>query len=372
MGDFARQILMSHRTSGKQYTPHLQWHLTEKCNLRCSHCYQDSYCDDGLGFPAILEILDQFRCLVLHFRKLNNSNVKGHITLTGGEPLVKKSLPVLIEEITKQGDLFTFAILSNGSLIDQNIAHWLGKMKPHYVQVSMDGNQHIHDAMRGVGNFEKTRQAIILLKKSNIRVMVSFTANQTNYQTFPEVVEACRKVNADFVWSDRYIPDRNISHVGELVASDIAPMSTEEVHDFFKIMRVEAEKCASDKTTKTKIKMHRALQFQYSNTKAYHCVAGETLLTVMPNGDLYPCRRMPVKIGNVLQAPLATLYFNSPFLRKLRDKKQISQGCENCSSSADCQGGLKCLSYAFHGDAHIKDPNCRFINTNPVLVTQAE
>ncbi len=65
--------------------PHLQWHLTDKCNLRCNHCYQDNYLNSGVELPELLDILDQFRCLLLHFRERNGSKIKGHITITGGE-----------------------------------------------------------------------------------------------------------------------------------------------------------------------------------------------------------------------------------------------------------------------------------------------
>ncbi len=357
------QKLIFPNAKKKQQGPHLQWHLTDKCNLRCSHCYQESYCNDGLNFPMALDVLDQFRCLVLHFREHNHAKLRGHIILTGGEPFARKSFPALVEKIAEQSNLFSFSVLTNGSMIDQERAEWLAKMKPRYVQVSMDGNHQIHDSIRGNGNFAKTRQAIQLLKKKNIRVMVSFTAHQANYQTFPEVAQTCREVDVDFLWSDRLIPESESNQINNSQTTSILPMSTTETHDFFRIMKSEADKCKNDKSTKTRVKMHRALQFQYSDTTAYRCVAGETLLTIMPNGDLYPCRRMPVKVGNVLETPLAKLYYDSPFLRKLRNNHQISQGCEECYKNKECQGGLKCLSYAFYGDAHVKDPNCLFSNT---------
>ncbi len=363
MNKFSWRTLIHPDWPTKSPTPHLQWHITDRCNLRCQHCYQTSYSGNGLDYPSLLDILDQFRCLVLHFRERYYTKLRGHITLTGGEPFARKSFPALVEKIAEQNSLFSFSVLTNGSMIDQERAEWLGKMRPRYVQVSMDGNHQIHDSIRGEGNFAKTRQTIQLLKKMNIRVMVSFTAHQTNYQTFPEVAQACKEVDADFLWSDRLIPESESNQIESLQINNIVPMSTTETHDFFKIMKSEADKCKNDRSTKTRVKMHRALQFQYSDTTAYRCVAGETFLTIMPNGDLYPCRRMPVKVGNVLETPLATLYYGSPFLRNLRNNHQISQGCQECNKNKECRGGLKCLSYAVYGDAHVKDPNCLFSNT---------
>ena len=289
---------------------------------------------------------------MLHFRERNGSNIKGHITLTGGEPFVKKEFPELLEKIASDSDLYTFAILTNGTMIDDSKGNWLKRLKPRYIQVSLDGNKPIHDSIRGSGNFDATKKAISILKSKNIRTMVSFTANRNNYQSFPEVARVCRELNVDFLWSDRLIPEGNAEQGKGLL------MSSKETHLFFQIMKQEEKKCREDVNTRTRIKMHRALQFQYSNTRPYRCVAGETLLTVMPNGDLYPCRRMPVKVGNVFETPLASLYFSSSILRNLRGSNTISKGCESCASNNECRGGLKCLSYAVYGDAHIKDPGC--------------
>jgi len=104
--------------------------------------------------------------------------------------------------------------------------------------------------------------------------------------------------------------------------------------------------------------MHRALQFLVGNGKPYHCTAGDTLLTVQPNGDLYPCRRMPIRVGNLLETSLLELYDNSTLLRQLRHPEQISDGCQDCFYAKLCRGGLKCLSYAVTGDPLKADPGC--------------
>ncbi|MDY6992090.1 MAG: hypothetical protein SVR94_05715 [Pseudomonadota bacterium] len=41
-----------------------QWHLTERCNLRCAHCYQDHYIRDGLKFAELIDIFSQFKALL--------------------------------------------------------------------------------------------------------------------------------------------------------------------------------------------------------------------------------------------------------------------------------------------------------------------
>ena len=81
-------------------------------------------------------------------------------------------------------------------------------------------------------------------------------------------------------------------------------------------------------------------------------------MTVQANGDLYPCRRMPIQVGNLMETPLADLYYNSDLFSRLRDRDRISHGCQDCFYSKLCCGGLKCLSYAVAGDPFKADPGC--------------
>lgn len=67
------------------------------------------------------------------------------------------------------------------------------------------------------------------------------------------------------------------------------------------IRQSKREKLQKKKNNITTMSMYRALQFQITNDFAYGCTAGDTLLTVMENGDLVPCRRMPIIVGNLLK-----------------------------------------------------------------------
>ena len=51
-------MAMFARMSGETpYRPRmlvLQWHITERCNLRCAHCYQDGYAGEELSHQQLL------------------------------------------------------------------------------------------------------------------------------------------------------------------------------------------------------------------------------------------------------------------------------------------------------------------------------
>jgi radical SAM protein with 4Fe4S-binding SPASM domain len=87
-------------------------------------------------------------------------------------------------------------------------------------------------------------------------------------------------------------------------------------------------------------------------------LAGDTLLTLLPSGDAYPCRRMPIRAGNLQDTLLAELYYQNDLLCALRDRSRTSEGCQDCCFARLCRGGLKCLAYAVTGDPFQADPSC--------------
>jgi len=321
----------------------LQWHLSEVCNLKCLHCYQEKHKPIALSYSQLLSILNQYREL------LKKLKVKGHINLTGGEPLCSPYFFKILNEFKKDKDLYSFSILTNGTLITDEIAKKISEYNPEYVQVSLEGGKKTNDYIRGKNVYKKVAQAIKYLKKYNIFVSISFTATKINYKEFPAVVKYAEKYGVDNVWSDRFIP---LNKDNELNLQ----MSKEETSEYLKIMENERIKLRLKKS-KTNVAMYRALQFQMTNDYPYTCTAGKSLLTVMENGDLVPCRRMPIVVGNLLENNMYDLYKNSKVLKELQ-KDTTPDDCKGCEHSKKCSGGLKCLTYAIYNDLNHKDIGC--------------
>ena len=320
----------------------LQWHISEVCNLRCKHCYQETHCPIQLKYDELIKILDQYREL------LKKLKIKGHINLTGGEPLCSPYFYKLLDEFKKDKDLYTFSILTNGTLINEETAKKISEYNPYYVQVSLEGGKRTNDFIRGKGVYNKVANAVDNLRKHNIYTSISFTATHINYKEFPKVVKFAIKHDVNNVWSDRYIP------LGDNDKSLI--MTKNDTYEFFNILNKERLNLIRNKS-KTSIAMYRALQFQFTNDYAYKCTAGDTLLTVMENGDLVPCRRMPIVVGNLLNDSMYNLYKNSKILKDLR-KNTIPDDCKECEHANRCSGGLKCLTYAIYKNLNNKDFGC--------------
>lgn len=321
----------------------MQWHLSENCNLKCLHCYQENHKPIQLEFDKLVIIYKQFKDL------LNKKKMKGHINITGGEPLCNPYLFKLLDLIKEDSNLITFSILTNGTLINEKIAKKIKSYNPLYVQVSLEGGKKTNDYIRGKGTYKKIAEGIVNLRKENIFTSISFTATSLNYKEFPKVVRYARKYGVNNVWSDRFIP------LGDSDKS--LALNYEQTREYLEIMNKERNKLKKVKNSNTTISMYRALQFQMTNDFAYGCTAGDTLLTVMENGDLVPCRRMPITIGNLFDRNMYDLYIKSDVLKDLREKK-IPDECINCEHSEVCHGGLKCLTYAMYKDLNHKDYGC--------------
>ncbi len=317
----------------------LQWHLSETCNLKCKHCYQENHKPVQLEYEKLEIIYNQFKEL------LKKKKMKGHINITGGEPLANPHFFKILDLIKKDENLITFSILTNGTLITEKIAQKIKTYNPYYVQVSLEGGKRINDYIRGKGTYKKIAQGIINLRKQNIYTSISFTATKINYKEFPKVVKYAKKYDVNNVWSDRYIP------LGDNNSEELA-LNYNETREYLKIMQKERLKNKG-----INISMYRALQFQMTGDFAYGCTAGDTLLTVMENGDLVPCRRMPIVVGNLFKDTMYNLYKNSKILKELR-KNKVPDECKNCEHGETCRGGLKCLTYALYKNLNHKDFGC--------------
>lgn len=322
----------------------LQWHLGEACNLKCLHCYQENHKPVQLRYEELEKIYNQYREL------LKKLNMKGHINLTGGEPLCNPHLFKILDLIKEDSANITFSILTNGTLITDEIAQKIKSYNPHYVQVSLEGGQKTNDHIRGKGTYKKIAEGIKHLKKYEIFTSISFTATNLNYKEFPKVVKYARKYKVNNVWSDRFIP------LGGSEDKELS-LNYNQTREYLTIMNKERNKLKAKKNNETTISMYRALQFQMTNDFEYGCTAGDTLLTVMENGDLVPCRRMPIVVGNLLKENMYELYKNNEVLKELRLKK-IPDECTECEHSEMCHGGLKCLTYALYKDLNHKDIGC--------------
>lgn len=318
----------------------MQWHLTHRCNLRCSHCYQDEYSSE-------LQYSDTEKIFCQYLRFCKNNSFRGHINFTGGEPLLSGNLFPLAELCDKNG--ITFGLLTNGTLIDEKTADRLSRFKGlSFVQISIDGTEKTHDSVRGKGNFRKALNGLHLAKDKGIQTMAAFTCHKRNYKELRDVIRIVRKHKIDRFWADRLIP---------MGSSKEDALSDEEYREVIRILTAEHNrKCLFSHTD---VHLNRSLQFLEGGNCYYQCAAGKTLLTLLADGTLLPCRRLPIPVGNCLTEDMTELCEKSRLIHELQEQR-IPEECLPCPHAVLCRGGAKCLTYAMTGDYMGKDVNCYY------------
>ncbi|HNV70166.1 MAG TPA: radical SAM protein, partial [Candidatus Ozemobacteraceae bacterium] len=221
---------------------HLQWHLTNACNLHCRHCYQDHQPEPDITFETVRATLDQAFDLLAFLRRVRQRpDLKLRLTLTGGEPLLSPVLFPLLELLSTQcsANDVECALLTNGTLIDRDCAHRLARYQPVYVQVSLDGPEALHEDMRGRGSFAPAVAGLQHLRQAGVTTSISFTAHAGNYRSFPEVARLGRELQVDRVWADRLIP---CGRGHELATALMTPTQTEEFLHLMRQARSDAER----------------------------------------------------------------------------------------------------------------------------------
>lgn len=113
------------------------------------------------------------------------------------------------------------------------------------------------------------------------------------------------------------------------------------------------------KTKKPNILLYRALYTlcKEDDTVGAMCSAGVSALTIMPDATIYPCRRLPIDIGNVLKEGIVHTWYTSPLLCDLRDYRNYKGKCNNCEHILKCRG-CRSMAYIATGDYMQEDPQC--------------
>jgi len=87
------------------------------------------------------------------------------------------------------------------------------------------------------------------------------------------------------------------------------------------------------------------------------CHAGILYFSLRPNGDVYPCTFLPVKVGNIREQSLTHIWRNSKVLKELRQRNMLKGKCGECGYRETC-GGCRGRAYACSGDFLETDPIC--------------
>ena len=327
---------------------HFQWHITNLCNLRCRHCYQEDFSKrDDLDWSGLKKISDNILATMQEWDK------EACIHLTGGEPLLKPELFLLLDELNQKPMVEELGLITNGLLFDGDVVKRLSPYsKLKKIKISLDGaDAEINDSIRSKGTFEKVIQNLSLIKqKERFEILFMFTVMRRNFRSLLSLIRLCQDLGVDGLIIERFIPlGKGREIMDEVLDKGEWKELVETLLDFFS-MEIEGHSFSP----------YQAFQISFHGEEpellGAPCVIGRDGLCIMPEGNVFPCRRFPISIGNLLNDSLKTIWEKSEILEKLGRKENLKGKCGNCEVK-ECRG-CRSLAFALTGDYLSEDPHC--------------
>lgn len=171
------------RSTVEQPNMKIMLQVTERCNLRCAHCFVEA---ENSGNEMNIELIK--KQIIPSF--LENSVKK--VTLTGGEPMFHKDIKEII--LAFLDNKIGVSVCTNGTLIDKQFIEELTQFNNIHFNVSLDGfSKESHGKFRGNMSqiqFDKLLNNIRLLGRLNLLNGILTTPNR--YATIEEYIELCK------------------------------------------------------------------------------------------------------------------------------------------------------------------------------------
>ncbi|MFB3884058.1 MAG: radical SAM protein [Thermodesulfobacteriota bacterium] len=268
---------------------YLEFQITDRCNLRCRHCYIGDGLRQDLPMAKILKVLQEFE------------EIQGlRLLISGGEPLLHPHFWEMNDVLRDYA--FRSVLLSNGTLITREIA---GRFRVHEVQLSLDGMKEGHESIRGEGTFEKALQAIENLQEANIQVSIATMIHRKNLKEFDQL--------------SSFIQSKNIGEWNVDVPCITGRM--EENRDLW----VEPSEAGP------------FLQYGYGgglHSSAKNSTCGAHLCAIIPTGHVAKC-------GLFAQTPVGFIDEGLRVCWERVPRIQLKELTCNCSVLEECRGGCR-------------------------------
>ena len=326
-----------------------QWHLTDRCNLRCAHCYQAAF--DAPADPPLQTLKVMAERVVTGLPP----GCPVSVNLTGGEPLLDPRLPGLVEHLDQLSGVQDVAIITNGTLAPAPLLERLASCGRFRLwKVSLESaDPEINDGIRGRGSLARVVAGIPTLQAATGRdVVLMVTLGTHNVGSLQATVDLGQRLGVAGIIFERFVPlgrgrgiaDQSLDATGwrsavrTIVTAAGLDATPEELLPY-RAFWLDLDPAAPDP-------LAGAL-----------CNLGPGSMALMPDGTVYPCRRLPRQLGNVLVQPFGELLdalrgYTPAALRP----QMTGPRCGPCAIPA-C-AGCRALAAALTGDVMADDPQC--------------
>lgn len=321
------------RSVNDENTSHMQFFLTDGCNLRCPHCLMMAAekGDDELSTTEVCNVLDSF--------KSNGGRV---VTFSGGEIALRTDLSDILAHCRYLGlkaDLLTNGTLWNKALVER-VAACLGR-----VQISIDGfSEESNAQIRGKGSFVKSLHAVDLFVRAGVKVEVAVTPmlNDSLEDDAPRFVSWAKELKQKY---REY--DFSFRFTGELIDGRNVQLTPDEQERYGRIMT-----SIHDSYWESDAEAESFISFVKSGELRSGCSFGS--FNVRANGDVYACGRVAGMrpLANIRRDNLYEVFRSLRRLTRLSQVENLSP-CKECELRYFCGG--KCRIKYFDAFAQLDD-----------------
>jgi len=291
--------------------------ITSRCNLRCKMCEIPNRHTEELTTAEWKEII----------KDSSRAGAKVFV-FSGGEPLLREDIFDLLS-FAKDNGMVT-RLCTNGVLIDNQSGYRLAQTGIDVINISLDGNDQIHDYLRGDGVFLRATEALKIANDFGIETTIATVVTHYNYRHLTYIVEIAKKYKVATIkfqpFSRHFLIDKS--------RGDSFSFSREEAEELRILLRRIASTCrqygihTNPASYLEKIPPYLVNQaFDNGDT----CAALWTSCPINSNGDVLPCwefKDSGILLGNLREKKFKEIW-NSDLHNSIRGKikKDYCRGC---------------------------------------------
>lgn len=345
--------------------PIVVWNITRTCNLRCVHCYSDSYAQRYAGeltteqATGVLDDLVAFKVPAVLF--------------SGGEPLTRPDLFDLMTYAVSKGLRVTLS--TNGTLIDDKVASQLKALGLTYAGISIDGIGETNDLFRGKkGAFDAAVCGIRACHAVGQKVGLRLTLTRRNCMDLHDIFDFIEAENIQracfyhLVYSGRgnradelttgevrramdIILQRTRSFQSRGLRKEILTVDNhvDNAYVYLKLVGEDPTRAAA---------AYAAMKWNGGGANS----SGIGIANIDTQGNVHPDQFwQSAVLGNVKERPFSQIWTDNsnPLLAGLRNRLPLLKGrCSRCRFKDICGGSFRVRAFQVYGDPWAEDPAC--------------
>jgi radical SAM protein with 4Fe4S-binding SPASM domain len=321
--------------------------VSNTCWTHCKHCWVGEAKKNNIGNNRVLSF-DELEKLSFSIKKV------AFLSLTGGEAFKRDDIVEIVKMFNKNSNVKRFQIPTSGFGTDMIIKKTENILMnspsiPFRVDVSLDGNEEIHDQIRGVnGAYKNALNTIIELnilckKYKNLDVGIITTISAYNQNIVDEISEIVRHINPHREWMINLIRgevrdsySKNVNLSAYYRAHEIIDNWKKSDKDFGHNGHFTA------KWLSAKNVVRRNVIGQIVDGKNYsgNCSAGILAGVIYCDGSVYPCELLHKSMGNIREYD-----YNLELLWNSQKADEISKHIKDikCSCTQECFWSMNLL-----------------------------